>query len=399
MIIKRYSKTALVAALFCSVVLGACSSSDSTPESSEPVPNDEGSGSGDNPENGVRSLIIDATAGGFGASPDDAANKWTYFNFDTGQVVELSDGQADESTEWHMAFKRVGIRVNGGVSGPGEVRAALIDAQLDFYDEEGEPDVGVFTSATADSELAALEQAVDVSALTFASDSFVTGINGDGLDEAASWWLYDPSNNSVNANPDVWSVVRGASGESFARLHVTDIQQTERQVTVEMYVQGSGAESFSDSAVTWTAAIGVNGGALCYDFDELVEVDCAAQSDAWDLQVEVSGGGRSWNLWTNGGVARGDGDQGASFGPLTTQSQAGFSNAAAVPTWFEDEAGGVFETDSWYAYNLQENNRIWPNYRVYGIDTSTAIYKLQIIGYYDEAGASGNISLRFDQVD
>lgn len=166
-----------------------------------------------------------------------------------------------------------------------------------------------------------------------------------------------------------------------------------------MFIQGNGANAFSESAVVWTAAIGASGGALCYDFDDMVEIDCNAQSAAWDLQAEVSGDGRSWNLWTNGGDVRGDGQQGASFGPLTTQSQAGFTSADAVPTWFEDETGGAFESNSWYAYNLQENNRIWPNYRVYGINTSTGLYKVQILSYYNEAGASGYVSMRFDVVD
>jgi hypothetical protein len=133
--------------------------------------------------------------------------------------------------------------------------------------------------------------------------------------------------------------------------------------------------------------------------EETLEVDCVAQASTWDLQVEVSPEGRSWEMWTNSGEVRGQGAQGSSFGPLTSNAQAGFNNAASVPTWFEDQSGGVFQSDSWYAYNLQENNRIWPNYRVYGIDTTIAKYKLQILGYYDETGLSGNISLRFDSID
>lgn len=378
-------------------MLSACSSSSSdgaSQQNTDPDPSNDG-----DPSTALTTVQLDATAGGFGSTPEDPANKWTYYNFETASVVELTDAQADESNDWHIAFKRVGIKVNGGSSGPGDITAALIDAQTRYYDENGEPDVAVFSAATADTELASLERDVDMNALSFTADADVTAISADGASVDSSWWLYNTTTHTISANPNAWVIVRGADGVSYAKLHVTDIQQSERQITVEMYIQGDAASSFSTDRVVWTALIGSEGGSLCYDFDQLLEVNCADQSSVWDLQFDVSSDGRAWNMWTNSGTVKGDGTAGAAFGPLTNLTQADFASAASVPTWFTDDTGGVFQNDSWYAYNLQGNNQIWPNYRVYGIKTDVAIYKMQITGYYNQAGVSGNVTIRFGVID
>ncbi|ASJ76887.1 HmuY family protein [Granulosicoccus antarcticus] len=416
----KYNRYSLITALTLSLtLLGGCSS-DSNDNTDTPAA-DEGAGAGvggnvpadedvsgnDTTDEGgdlpvqseIRTIDIDATAGGYGTDPDDPANKWTYFNLDTAQVMELSDEEAEHSTQWHMAFKRVGVKVNGGASGPGTSEAAVIDAQLGFYDDQGEPDVTVFTAASAESEISALERAVDSSTLAFSSDSHTAALGSDGLDQSANWWLYDPSVHSVNANTEAWYIVRSSSGESYAKLHVTDIVMAEKQISVEMFVQAQGESTFSAAPVVWTAVIGSDDGSVCYDFDQLMQVACEDSADTWDIQFEVTGGGRSWNAWVNGGDIRGAGIEGAVFGPLTTVAQEEFDTASAVPTWFTDESGGVFEESSWYAYSLEGNNRIWPNYRVYGVDTGETKYKLQILSYYDAAGTSGALTFRYAPMD
>ena len=66
-------------------------------------------------DNGDFLTVIDATAGGaFTTEPQD----FTYFSFTLQDVVALTDAEAAESAEWHIAFKRSEIRLNGGISGP-----------------------------------------------------------------------------------------------------------------------------------------------------------------------------------------------------------------------------------------------------------------------------------------
>ena len=380
-------------------MLGACTSDNDSVVEQETPAGDAGSGEDVDTNTDITTLTLDASAGGFGAAEGDAANKWAYLDLDSGQVLDLTDAEASLSTQWDVALKRVDVRTNGGASGPGSVTAALADAQSVFYDEEGEPDLEVFSAATADSELPALQRAIDASQLTFEADTDVAAIDGSGIDEAASWWLYDAADHTVNPNDNAWYVVRGADGQSSARFHVTDIDQSSQQISVELFIQNTGESAFSDSAVIWTATIGGDGGSACYDFEQMVDVDCLAQADTWDLQFEIAAGGRSWNAWVNGGEVRGAGTQGAAFGPIASESIADYESSAAVPTLFEDSPGGVFTNSSWYAYDLDGNHRIWPNYRVYAVDTGDAIYKMQLLSYYDEAGTSGIVTLRYDIVD
>lgn len=49
----------------------------------------------------------------------DATNReeWTYFSFESGDVVEVAD--AENSEDWDIGFQITKVKLNGGVSGPG----------------------------------------------------------------------------------------------------------------------------------------------------------------------------------------------------------------------------------------------------------------------------------------
>lgn len=391
--IKQH-KLSNIALALTAVALTNCGGGGGNGDDNTPDPNNNAN----IPEN-VSVKQIDATAGGFGTPANDPANKYTYFNLATNEVVELSDDEAATSTDWHIAFKRTVTKLNGGVSGPGTVTGAVADEQSDFYDEEGNAVASVFLNADADSELNALVDVTDISTLRFGSDRNIAAITGDGGDE--SWWLYNPQGHSISAGTDNWWLVRSTEGNSYAKLHVTDIVQDSRDITLELFIQDVDQASFSSTPVTYTAAIGAAGGSKCYDIDSTTEVDCDTASDTWDLKIEVTG--RAWDIWTNGGVS-GSGD-GAAFGPLNTETASEYVNALSSPNdvslaglYSNDSSGGVFADDSWYAYGVQGGNSLWPNYRVYAIDTGTEIYALQVLSYYDESGTSGMITLRHKQL-
>ena len=50
----------------------------------------------------------------------DATNQenWAYFSFKEGKVIEMQ--KADSSKEWDLAFQRTKVKINGGISGPGD---------------------------------------------------------------------------------------------------------------------------------------------------------------------------------------------------------------------------------------------------------------------------------------
>lgn len=378
-------KARLAAGLSACLVVAGCGGSGGGNGSG----NDDGAASADN------EMSFDATAGGFGAPPSDPDNKFTYIDLGEREVVDLTDAEAASSQAWDIAFKRSDVRLNGGISGPGSVEGAVADAQEEFYNGDGSPNTSVFFSATPEGELQAFEDVTSASGLTFHEDTYAPAIVGDGTEDG--WWLYDFMTHEVSANDDAWWIVRSAEDglDSYAKLRVSNIVQADRHITFEMYVQGDGDAGFpamSTTPVEYTAGLGADGGTACYDFDTASEVGCG--TDGWDFQVEVSADGRTWAIWTNGGITD-DGDA-AAFGPIDDPD--GYASDADVPHWSVDSAGGVFAESSWYAYSLQGKHDLWPNYRVYVIDTSSAQYKLQILTYYDEAETSGMYTIRVDEL-
>lgn len=385
--LKNYTTVVTCCAL--TLLIGACGDSGSDGEG--------GSGQGD-----VENIVlIDATAGGSGASTTDPANKFTYFDLDTGTVLELTDAEAESDLDWDIAFKRTNTKINGGASGPASVSAALAEAQDDFYDANGDAVSDRFLNATAETEQAIFDQMTDASALVFEQDANSPKIDGSLVGED-SWALYDSTDHSISAQPDAWNIVKSAAGNVFAKFHVTDIVQTTREITLELFIQQDGETEFSTTASNWTASIGEAGGALCYDLDTETEVDCDTLASDWDLMVEVSASGFEWNIWTNGGIM-GEGAEGGAYGTIQTADFSylgvGDGDDLFPERYLEADApSGVFLENSWYAYNLKGNHKLWPNYRVFAIDVDGVIYKLQYLSYYDEAAVSGMLSIRYEQL-
>ncbi len=345
-------------------------------------------------------ITINATAGGRGASANDPANKYTYFNLTTNAVVELTDAEAETSSDWHIGFKRTNFKLNSGVSGPANVKGAVADAQNEFYDNNGDPNNSVFLNANAASALVAFDAVTDTDGLSFVEDRNIPYIKGDGSSEG--WWLYaGPPTHAVSANPDRWWLIKSAAADSYAKFNVSNIVQASRDITLDLFIQGASESAFSNTVTQWTAAIGAAGGSKCFDIDTVAEVDCTTADSDWDIKVEVAG--QSWNIWTNGGVS-GSGNGGA-FGSFDATSIVNYTSGTVTVSgtdirrmYGQDSAGGLFKDNTWYAYSLEGNNKLWPNYRVYAIDTGADQYKLQILSFYDDAGVSGMIKIRYESL-
>lgn len=84
---------------------------------------------------------VDATAGGIVDAPN---NPWIYLRFtDDGlEKVEVDDLQSLESSDWHIAAKRFGIRLNSGSGGPSCVSRATLDGN--YADIDAVPDDATF---------------------------------------------------------------------------------------------------------------------------------------------------------------------------------------------------------------------------------------------------------------
>lgn len=361
---------------------------------------DSGSSSGDTPAN-LQDPFSQAT---INATSNTA---YTYFNLTTGETVSISDAEADSSTDWHIAFRRYNVKLNSGASGPGNVKGAVVAPQDDFYTSTGEPDASVFLNVTPDSELEHL-LATYTAPATLVDEAVNTVLEGSGAQVGMmfdfGWYWYNLTNHSLSANSENGWLLRSGEGNSYARIRATDLSYataTGLAATFEFDVQPAGASQFETTA-TFDMNIAAGGGEACFDFDTDANVACDGTD--WDLKVGVAG--RSFYLRSNGG-ASGSGS-GAAFGPFEwegdldqyTSATTDPSGAAISFLYSQDSTGGVFVDADWYAYGLDGNHKLHPNYRVYWIDTDSTDttapkYAMQIVSYYNVAGASGYITLRW----
>jgi len=363
---------------------GSSSSSSTVPDPSLPDPN----------EDRFSQIQLDASSN----------TDYVYLNLDRGEVMDFSAAQASGSQDWHIAFRRFSVQLNGGASGSGDVAGALVGSQDDFYTEDGDPNVSVFTNATPNSELAVLLADYEEPGI-WIKDKVVTLLTGpSALD--GGWYIYNPAGGSMSANSANGWLLRSGEGNSYARMRATELTFNTRagagveSFTFEFDVQSSGSNTFNDTA-TFTGSLPAEGGELCFDFDANATTACVGA--AWDLKIAFFG--RDFYLRSNGGVS-GSGN-GAVFGSFPWSELSLWSNATQDPggvsvaaRYQSDTTSGVFDQHSWYAYNLLGMHRLWPNYRTYIVDTrqgdeSSSRHLVQIVGYYDATGAGGFPILRW----
>ena len=70
-----------------------------------------------------------------------------------------------------------------------------------------------------------------------------------------------------------------------------------------------------------------------------------------------------------------------------------FLSALAAPI-----PNSITESHAPFRYNLQGTNRLHPVFNTYLIKVDTRVYKLQIINYYSDAGASAHPTLRYSRI-
>lgn len=358
----------------------------------------------------IASLILTACGGSSSSSSDNDDNDqvqqadfqsmnvnasdrvtWTYVSLRNAAVVELTDEQAEASDAWDIAMRRTGIRLNGGDSGPGNVAAAVADAQTDFYNDADEPVVSVFTNADADIEAQALSNTYVLADLQFSSDTNAQAIT--------DWFVYNPQNHTISQNTNSW-ILRHADNQTFSKFTFDALSL--QGLTLSYVTQAAGTDQFAAAEQELVAAFAPDTTELCLDLDTAASVACT-QENVWDLRYEVNPAQRVVALWTNGGVF-GTGN-GAVFGPIDAARNAAFTNASTsgnfnfTTHYQQDSSTSLFSEQSWYAYDLLDEHGIWPNFRTYVIDTDTTNeasekFTLQVSNY-SSLGATGTPQIRF----
>ena len=317
-------------------------------------------------DNGDFHSVIDATAGGAFAAE---AHDFTYFSFERGDLVLLTDAEAASSSEWHIAFKRSEIRLNGGISGPGQVRG---------FDINGAEDM-----AAAESFEAVTEADIP-GANAFISDGPAYAI--------AEWYSYDPAARSLNVPGNAYEL-RTSDG-SFAKFVVDGIEGAGRGDAGRISFRWVVAEGENLEGEARSATVDVSGGGEVYfnlGAGEQVSPADPANSLDWDLHFS------GYVIRVNGGIS-GPGQGGAFPAYQTGQAFEDITRAMGFG-YFADKAGSAFSSNSgeWYSYD-SETHLLSTRNHVYIIDTGEAFYKMQILNFYLEvegSPVSGFITFRW----
>jgi hypothetical protein len=146
---------------------------------------------------GVTSGTIDATAGGFMTAAD---RPYLYVDLRTGMKVEVDDLAARTSTTWDVALKRASLRINGGDSGPGNRRLAVVQAAT----------LGEVTAAPTSG---------------YVTDDFTTDActldkhpSGEPMSAFGVWYGYDDQTHGLVPKPEVYIIERDDGTRTALRL-------------------------------------------------------------------------------------------------------------------------------------------------------------------------------------
>lgn len=164
----------------------------------------------------------------------NASTNWAYFDLTTGEVTE-------KAGTWQLGFNRYNIITNSGDSGSGSVGSFLAQKANGFYNEDGSVKTDKLTDATLIANAKALLTnnsgwSTPSAADKWVKDSLTSALNPayqgnvqTGLDYG--FYLYTGLNAShpagvhkFVANPENGVLLRSGEGNSYARVHLTNIE-------------------------------------------------------------------------------------------------------------------------------------------------------------------------------
>ena len=314
-------------------------------------------------------FVVDATS----------ATAFAYLSLE-GKGAIVTPADPSSSTDWHMAFRRFQIRLNGGVSGPGSVEgdnlennaSATAEMVLAFTTEDGVADFEAVTDAA-------------ISGASFSVDALVP-------DPGASWFRFDPVQQTLVANPAAAWKLRESSDRGFAVFRVVELKMDGQRplgATVEYRRHGAGASLGSSAKI----AADFSRGPAFLNFSEGAAGRPAGCG--WDISVTPD-----LSIGVNA-------DCDAGTFPLdATEDFSQLSQADDAPEYagYLSTIGGAFpasveDASGIYWYNLRENSRMWPTYNVFLVRTGGGeVYKVQITGYYNVSGESGHPTVKFKRL-
>ena len=372
---KTISNTPYLPILFASLLLTACGGSDSddTPE-------------GDTPADVSAYAALDA------ASDTTQAAK-----------LDLASGQTVADESWQVAYQKyVGFKLNGGISGTGNVEGCIANQYTALFDDDGNPVQSEFEALTLDTTTEAFEAVNKASCTDFSQDTLKTVINlSDWL--SADYSSGAPVYSALDEPQNGW-IIKSASADAatgshaYARVKIKSVDvsfgaTTSRKLIFGVEQWDTTTESFSDAVDS--PEMDFSDERAYWDLETNTVVTA---SDDWDLSVVVNE--MSYDLQTNAG-ASGTGSGGV--GTLLVDDASAVTNPTdtdQVYRYFADSAVGILAEPGDYGplqYNVGGEHKMWPTFTTYLIKDDENYYKMQVVSNYGEDGtaASSNLYIRY----
>ncbi len=306
------------------------------------------------------------TAGPLNASSTDTL---VYYSFATGTLVA-------STADWDVAFRRFEVRLNGGISGSKGVLGYSMQNTKTLTDTQ----IVALTVANTLAAFDSVRAAQIPAASAFVADALVE-------DNTA----YASFAGAPSANPVAYWLVRTANG-GYADMRITAIAYTPAGVLTSITVE-SRIQSGNTLGAVQQVTVPVAGATAAIS---LVNNAAANPSGCnWDFQVDA----QTWAITVN---------TGCSVGTFPGPASPAFANATAATgapqygAFLSGIAGAIpnaynANTDP-FRYNLQGNNRLSPTFNIWLLQVGTSVYKLQVINYYSETGASGYPTIRYARI-
>lgn len=306
--------------------------------------------------------------GGWYARLNAAGSSYRYFNLVDREVVSITDPEALTNSQWHLAFKGVNGKLNGGISGPLGVKGVDL-ATI------GHPDSVNYERVTS-------LPAVD--SLQWKFDQVDYAVN--------NWWSYDFISHTLRPTRNLYVLIT-ATGK-YAKMVVDSIKGARQtDFTIKFVYQPDGTRNLSGPPQY--AEISAASGVVYFSFAQgsAVNIPDPAASTEWDFAIDITRARTEGYLFKLNGSIHGPGS--AAAYPMY-QENNDFDAVTEAPAtaigqgYFQDGYGSIFgfptrSGSGWYNYNPVVHEIVSKRH-VYllsiPVSGGTAYFKLQIVNYY-----------------
>jgi hypothetical protein len=306
-----------------------------------------------------------------------SSTAFAYFSFSDNGVVTVTDPAT--SNAWDLRFRRFSVQLNGGVAGGKDVLGFNLA-------NHANADTATILGFTPENQLAAFDS-VGENAIPDEAAFTAEGLGPD----FSSWFRFDPVSNGLVANPAAaWKLRRSASAQ-YALIRVKRIVASNvalDSVVFEYRLQAQGGDLGTIDSVAVKAGSSTAGANLAGD-NAVDTTGCG-----WDLKATAD-----FQVLVNAGC-------GAATFPLdASEDFAGITKADDAPEYglFLSLISGPIpnsfsDQHAPFLYNLAGDNRLSSTFNIYLIKVGSSVYKIQLIGYYDDSGNSGHPVLRYAKI-